>query len=266
VAVIQDLIPEAQKHGRGVMQGTWKGIIANNPSAFGKQVYVIIPDISKDHRWGPCNWQPQDNMNLPVVGNSCLVVFDNQRAPWVASWWTGQPPNVVNGQWIKGVNGAAVWRPITLPDLPIVPSCKVYKSSPIGTPGNPTFPVPFDAEEFDPTGMHDPVVNNSRVTITTPGPYLIIFTAAFTANANGFHRLGYLTVNTESPWSVMNGVVVNQQGGGTSRTQTLLVRNLKAGDYIQAGIYQDSGANLSVGSDGYESGPWMSVTYQGRIA
>jgi len=117
VAVIQDLIPEAQKHGRGVMQGTWKGIIANNPSAFGKQVYVIIPDISKDHRWGPCNWQPQDNMNLPVVGNSCLVVFDNQRAPWVSNWWTGQPPNVQNGKWVHGVGGAAIWDAIGPADV-----------------------------------------------------------------------------------------------------------------------------------------------------
>ena len=30
----------------------------------------------------------------------------------------GVPVPVVNGQWVKGVGGAAVWSPITIPDLP----------------------------------------------------------------------------------------------------------------------------------------------------
>jgi len=115
VATITDLIPEAQKHGKAVMQGTWAGIVASNPAGFDKQIYVIIPDISRDHKWGPCNWQAKDNVTLPQVGDQALVVFDNRRAPWVTAFWSGTrhpsrttrplssgpPPNPIDGDvWV----------------------------------------------------------------------------------------------------------------------------------------------------------------------
>lgn len=32
----------------------------------------------------------------PRIGNGCLVVFDNQRQPWVTVWWPGPLPNGIN--------------------------------------------------------------------------------------------------------------------------------------------------------------------------
>lgn len=98
MATITDLIPEAQKHGKAVMQGTWYGIIAATPAGFDKKVYVIIPDISKDHKWGPCNWMAKDNVTLPQIGDQALIIFDNRRAPWVAAFWSGtRHPRVTIG-------------------------------------------------------------------------------------------------------------------------------------------------------------------------
>jgi len=133
---------------------------------------VIIPDISTDHKWGPCFWQAKDNMNLPVVGNAALVTFDNRRAPWVSAWWTGQGPNVVNGQWVKGVNGAAVWRAIAVPDLP---QPLVLRAG--GTSGSQ--PISSSAQ----TQIPEMIVTG---TFVGNRPVLVVFKLGFQTSANSF--------------------------------------------------------------------------------
>jgi hypothetical protein len=45
----------------------------------------------------------------------------------------GIPQPVVNGQWIKGVGGAAIWSPITVPDLPVnIPQANLQGSATAG--------------------------------------------------------------------------------------------------------------------------------------
>ena len=51
-----------------------------------------------------------------------LASPDPATTSWVPIWNMGPQstpvPPVVNGQWVKGVGGAAVWAPITITDLP----------------------------------------------------------------------------------------------------------------------------------------------------
>jgi hypothetical protein len=68
-------------------QQVWQGKIATAPTDFAQRVQVIIPDFDAELRWGPCRWQARDEVSFPVVGDSCLVIFDNDREPWVVAWW-----------------------------------------------------------------------------------------------------------------------------------------------------------------------------------
>ena len=54
-------------------------------------------------------------------------------------------------------------------------SCRVYYDIPAGQfiPAAVVTPLAFNVERFDTDGMHDNVVNNTRITINTAGKYLI---------------------------------------------------------------------------------------------
>lgn len=65
----------------------WHGKIASNPPDFKTRVYVTIPDLDPDLKIGPARWQTRDPIGLPVKGDDCLVIFDNDREPWVVMWW-----------------------------------------------------------------------------------------------------------------------------------------------------------------------------------
>jgi hypothetical protein len=73
-------------------------------------------DLSYDGDWVAGTYQDgdvviKDGIAYLCVGGPTTVAPD--PAPWGAA---GLPP-VVNGQWIKGVGGAAVWSPITVADV-----------------------------------------------------------------------------------------------------------------------------------------------------
>lgn len=65
----------------------WKGLIAQNAASLTNKLYVTIPDLDPTLRVGPCRWQSRDAVSLPVRGDRCLVIFDNDREPWIVAWW-----------------------------------------------------------------------------------------------------------------------------------------------------------------------------------
>jgi hypothetical protein len=71
----------AQRAPDSVPISAVRGVIANSVGV-GGDLYVLVPayDGSRQ-RWGPCQWVP--STALPVRGEPCLVVFDEQRTPWV---------------------------------------------------------------------------------------------------------------------------------------------------------------------------------------
>lgn len=59
--------------------------------AIGDLLLIIIPSFgdsdSSDLTWGPCSWAPEwGAVTLPQKGDPCLVMFDDQRVPWVIRW------------------------------------------------------------------------------------------------------------------------------------------------------------------------------------
>jgi hypothetical protein len=65
----------------------WKGIIVTQPLNPAGFVGVSIIDMNPDLVFNNVHWQARDNMSLPEVGDECLVIFDNNREPWIVTWW-----------------------------------------------------------------------------------------------------------------------------------------------------------------------------------
>jgi hypothetical protein len=60
----------------------WAGVVAGAPAPNG--VEVTLPDFGPA-RFGPCPYPTTGP--APTRGDSCLVVFDNNRDPWVVIVW-----------------------------------------------------------------------------------------------------------------------------------------------------------------------------------
>ena len=59
----------------------WFATIANPvPITTSDDIYVIIPDISSEHKFGPCRWFAPA---IPSIGDECLVIFNNRQEPIV---------------------------------------------------------------------------------------------------------------------------------------------------------------------------------------
>lgn len=69
------------------MSKIWKGVIADPPDDIGSTLSVRIPDMNPDLSFSGVKWQSRDNTTLPARGDECLVIFDNDREPWVVAWW-----------------------------------------------------------------------------------------------------------------------------------------------------------------------------------
>lgn len=48
-------------------------------------VYVVIPSFDLTHRWGPCPFMPKGT-DEPQPDDEGLVVFDEEREPWLVVW------------------------------------------------------------------------------------------------------------------------------------------------------------------------------------
>lgn len=69
-----------------VGQGAIAGYFSRNVDELLDEAFVILPTFDRNLEWGPCYWQSRDDFSLPGEGDPCLVIFDNDRRPWVVAW------------------------------------------------------------------------------------------------------------------------------------------------------------------------------------
>lgn len=135
--------------------------------------------------------------------------------------------------------------PSKLATLPMVRTSAIGQSISTNTSTDLSFAHSPSSFEFDTDGMHDPMgPHPERLTVTTPGSYLVYVEVGWGASTIGTRDLalahvlagggGEATTVAHAPAS--NGLV--QQG--------MRLFHLGAGDFVTAAVFQDSGNDQSV--------------------
>lgn len=100
------------------------------------------------------------------------------------------------------------------------------------------------ADLIDTDSLHDTSTNNTRITVTAAGLYLVGASCQWAGNATGVRQLAIARGGATSTALVR----ASQVAGGTySISQSVAtVYWLTNGEYIEAYVYQDSGGNLNL--------------------
>jgi hypothetical protein len=121
----------------------------------------------------------------------------------------------------------------------------------------------FDFVAFATTGMVDLAADNSIITITRAGTYLLIASANYAVNAVG-RRLshiflnGYYGAGTGTVIASDSRQAITDAGARTTATAIALYV-LAVGDFVSGGAYQASGGALTEGGVGGETNSFLSV-------
>lgn len=118
----------------------------------------------------------------------------------------------------------------------------VFNSAAISIPNNALTALTFDSERQDVMAMHSTVTNTGRITLPLPGWWDVGLNAEFAANATGRRE-----------WRIqLNGVTYIAQVAMVANAALQHAANLSrlyyfaANDYIQAVVFQNSGAALNM--------------------
>lgn len=107
----------------------------------------------------------------------------------------------------------------------------------------------FDTETWDTDGFHDPVTNNSRITIPAglAGKYVALGSSAWTnlTSTAGIRQTGWRKNGADLPGQL--NILAGTAGGGNEiDTQSMGFFNLAVGDYLEYGVYQNSGVAINI--------------------
>ena len=116
----------------------------------------------------------------------------------------------------------------------------------------------WDSEVWDTDGMHDNAINQDRITVNTPGIYLVIGAVRYSA--------GVSDDSSVTIWLNGSTFIVRDEGGPANtaggRTVSAFV-NMNANDYLHLQVYQNNSANTSRTTT---SGTFFSAMWQGQVS
>jgi hypothetical protein len=132
-----------------------------------------------------------------------------------------------------------------------VVAARVHRTAALSPANDVVTAVPFDAEDYDATGMHDPTTNPDRLTVATAGVYRVVGGVHFTADVNG-SRSCYIE-------ATIGGVATRVAGASVSAISSTRPVHLSVaaevtlgvGDFLRLLVRQDAGGALAlvVGGD-----------------
>ena len=141
-----------------------------------------------------------------------------------------------NNQVLGVVSGALSWI-----DLRFSPAgTKVFNGSAVNVSNFSFTTLPWNGEYFDDNGWHSTVTNNSRITVDEGGRYLCGITVLVNTQPAGYRELG-IKINGFQEDDRAN-FTVDQSWWSYGN----IFLNLSAGDYVEAYVYQGTGATMSV--------------------
>ena len=119
---------------------------------------------------------------------------------------------------------------------------RVYHNTHQAIPNATYSELAFNSQRYDTDGIHDPVVNNSRLTCKTPGIYAITATLYFETNNVGF-RHALIRHNITFDIAIeARPTTIDYLSGFTISSQLEMLLN----EYVRLFVYQTSGAPLNV--------------------
>ena len=122
-----------------------------------------------------------------------------------------------------------------------------YNSANISIPNATSTALTFDTERYDIGAMHSTASNTSRLTITTPGVYLVTGRCCFAANATGNLRQIMIDLVGAETGRIASHSVPPIPGGLANTYMTIAtLYKFSANDYVELTVHQDSGGNLNV--------------------
>lgn len=118
---------------------------------------------------------------------------------------------------------------------------RAFDSAAQSIPNNAWTTIDLNSERYDDNTMHDTVTNNSRLTATVEGRYLIIANIGFAADATKNRGVRILVNGTTViAWAQAVDRDTNGLLMGTS-----VIENLAATDYVEMQGYQNTGGALN---------------------
>lgn len=129
-------------------------------------------------------------------------------------------------------------------------ACRVYHSANQAVAsGGGGGTLAFNSEDYDTDAMHSTSVNTSRITATRAGKYHVGAVLIWAANATGQRQV---FINRNGSTIAAN---VHNNAGGSVGAQMALSCDvaLTAGQYVEVGVWQNSGGSLNVEAFGIQS-------------
>jgi hypothetical protein len=141
-----------------------------------------------------------------------------------------------SGGYYRGSDG--LWVPLKFMGV------RVYHSSTTTLSNSTITTINFNSERYDTDGFHDTVTNNSRLTATIDGYYIIAGNLTYDFHATGI-RSNFILLNGTT-YIAADSRRAPVQAGETSQINTGTIYFLNAGDYVEMQGFQNSGGNLNV--------------------
>lgn len=125
------------------------------------------------------------------------------------------------------------------------PSCRVTHNTTQSIPDNTLTTVAFNAERYDPLGMHDTAVSNSRIVLPTAGVYVIHFGGVFVAAADYVSIRALILKNGATIIEVGNEVGTYTDTTHDPNFGVTTVDKFAANDFIEVQVQHNNTANVA---------------------
>jgi len=135
------------------------------------------------------------------------------------------------------LRGDNAWAAVSVPTA----RCRVTDANGQSIANESDVAIIFDTERFDTDTMHDNSTNNTRITFTTAGTYIVGGHIQFPTSASGARAL-IVRKNGSTQ------IGLDQKDGSSSDSIRLSVNTIDtfaATDYVELVVYQDSGGSLT---------------------
>jgi len=130
----------------------------------------------------------------------------------------------------------------------LAPVCRVTNSGAQTITTATLTPITFDTEIFDPYGMHSTTSNTSRITVATPGYYMIEGLLSFNVSSGG-RRVAYLKVNNAT-FIDANEPDVVADGTAAPALKVCTIYYMSSGNYVELIAYHTKGSDVSTVASG----------------